>query len=73
MKQKKVNIQKMINQLDDIRSLAKKLEKEYSSIIDSIYPDKRSSAINLLHYLALRHHNISDLQDRLGLLGISRL
>ncbi len=32
-----------------------------------------NSAINLLHYLALRHHDISDLQDRLGLLGISRL
>jgi pyruvate kinase len=73
MKQKKVNIHKMIDQLDDILKLGKKLEKEYSSIIDSIYPDKRSSAINLLHYLALRHHDISDLQDRLGLLGISRL
>jgi pyruvate kinase len=73
MKFKKVNIEKMIGQLDDIRNLAKKLEEKYSSIIESVYPDKRSSAINLLHYLALRHHDISDLQDRLGLLGISRL
>jgi pyruvate kinase len=73
MKLKKVNIQRMIDQLDDIRALAKKLEKKYSEILDTVHPDKRSSAINLLHYLALRHHNISDLQNRLGLLGISRL
>ena len=73
MKFKKVNIEKMIGQLDDIRNLAKKLEEKYSSIIESVHQDKRSSAINLLHYLALRHHDISDLQERLGLLGISRL
>ena len=63
MKFKKLNIEKMISQLDDICDVARKLEDDYASIIKTIHQDKQSSAINLLHYLALRHHDISKLQE----------
>ena len=36
-------------------------------------PDRRQSALNLLHYLALRSEDIRPLQDRLARLGLSSL
>ena len=38
-----------------------------------IHQDFRSSAINLLHYLSLRRHDLRSIQDRLAELGLSSL
>ncbi len=38
-----------------------------------VHPDHRASARNLLHYLALRRHDIRDLQEQLGAMGLSSL
>lgn len=43
------------------------------SHIDAVHPDYRDSAENLLHYLALRRHELRPLQRRLAALGLSSL
>jgi pyruvate kinase len=73
MKLNRVKIDEMIKKLDGIIKQAKELEKRYTYELSTVHPALRMSAQNLLHYLALRHQDISNLQNRLGQLGISRL
>ena len=42
-------------------------------LIDAVHPNYRESARNLLHYLALRRHDLRPLQVRLAALGLSSL
>lgn len=41
--------------------------------VDATHPTQRRSAVNLVHYLALRHHDVRDLQARLAGAGLSSL
>jgi pyruvate kinase len=41
--------------------------------IGATHPTHRRSAANLIHYLALRHHDVRDLQARLAATGLSSL
>jgi pyruvate kinase len=41
--------------------------------IEAVHPAHRRSAANLIHYLALRHHDVRDLQARLAATGLSSL
>lgn len=41
--------------------------------LDEVHPNCRDSAENLLHYLALRRHDLRPLQVRLAVLGLSSL
>jgi pyruvate kinase len=43
------------------------------SLLDLVHPSYQESARNLLHYLALRHHDLRPLQLRLAALGLSSL
>jgi pyruvate kinase len=49
------------------------IEREFSALIAQACPQSRRSAQNLLHYLALRRHDLRDLQSRLAALGLSSL
>jgi len=69
----KTKIDEMISQLDAIIESAKKMEEQYAEDLLKVHSKNKKSALNLLHYLALRHHDINDLQNNLGKLGISRL
>jgi pyruvate kinase len=50
-----------------------RVEREHGHFVDALHPSQRRSAINLLHYLALRDENILDLQDALHEFGLSSL
>ena len=66
-------LQDLIRQLDLLRSEMLSLEDSTSKHAGSV-PDKhRSSAANLMHYLALRRHDIRQLQAELAALGLSSL
>jgi pyruvate kinase len=73
MKLKKRRIVELLEQLEQIESEAKALEKKYEKRLKKIHPANQKSALNLIHYLALRNQDIRELQDTLGQLGISRL
>jgi len=65
--------QQLIQQLDLLRS--EMLQLEASGLADSagVHPEHRASAANLIHYLALRRHDIRQLQAQLASLGLSSL
>jgi pyruvate kinase len=59
--------------LDHLRRQAIDLAQRHDPEIQRIPASHQASARNLLHYLALRQHDIRDLQRELKLLGLSRL
>jgi pyruvate kinase len=65
--------QQIMQQLSLLRS--EMLELEASGLADSadVHPDHRASAANLVHYLALRRHDVRQLQTQLASLGLSSL
>jgi pyruvate kinase len=63
----------LIGELEDLRSEMLNLVKENMPAIAEIHLENRASASNLLHYLALRRHDVRDLQERLAALGLSSL
>ena len=73
MKLKKKRVTELLEQLEQIESEAKALENKYEKHLQNIHPANQKSALNLIHYLALRNQDIRELQNTLGQLGISRL
>ncbi len=73
MAKENTRLDEMIAQLESLRDAAKKTEKQYASQLKKVHPRFRKSAVNLLHYLALRHHDLTALQSDLEQIGVSRL
>lgn len=65
--------QELIHRLESLR--AEMVAPEIAGPVESgkVHPDHRASAVNLLQYLALRRHDIRQLQDQLAGLGLSSL
>jgi len=63
----------LIQQLNFLRS--EMLQLEASDMVDSaeVHPEHRASAANLIHYVALRRHDIRKLQAQLASIGLSSL
>jgi pyruvate kinase len=66
-------LQALLQDLSLLRS--EMLELETSGLAGSaqVHPDHSASARNLMHYLALRRHDIRELQAALAGLGLSSL
>ncbi len=63
----------LLAELKELRDLCLATEKEFGESIDEACAQSRQSARNLLDYLALRMHDLRDLQSRLAVLGLSSL
>ena len=59
--------------VERLRAAAQAIEKELADVLDGAAPESRASAYNLAHYLAVRRHDIRELQHDLGRLGLSSL
>lgn len=68
-----VSVERLAEQLQEILTRAAALEDEYAADLESVHPEYRDSARNLVHYLALRQSDISALQEDLAALGLSSL
>ena len=66
-------LEKLIHDLRAIRADALALERRFSGVLRDVHPSFRRSACNLVHYLALRRHDIRALQEQLAMLGLSSL
>lgn len=66
-------MEELLERLDTVRAYAGDVEQRFASHIQAVDPHFRDSARNLLHYLALRHFDLRDIQDRLAALGLSSL
>jgi len=69
----RVDIGALREQLDTITERAEKLEVRFADTLSRVHPDFYDSARNLVHYVALRHADISELQEQLSFLGLSSL
>ncbi len=69
----KVDIGNLGGQLESISKRARDLEAHYSEELARVHPAFGDSARNLLHYVALRQSDISQLQESLASLGLSTL
>jgi pyruvate kinase len=56
-----------------LRRAASAAEQEFGAELDRVAPLMRESARNLIHYLAVRRHDVRVLQDDLARLGLSSL
>jgi pyruvate kinase len=66
-------LQELIQQLNVLRSEMLELEASGSVGCGKVHPEHRASARNLMHYLALRRHDLRHLQSQLAALGLSSL
>ena len=67
------NVDKLMDQLELIVKAAKELETRFAAELDLVHPDYYTSARNLIDYMALRHVDIRELQEKLARLGLSSL
>jgi pyruvate kinase len=70
---KEEKIARLEGELEAVLDTAKALEERYAPQLAQVHPDQRQSALNLLHYLALRQRDIRELQEDLSALGLSSL
>jgi pyruvate kinase len=63
----------LLHELEGLRSELKALEKSYSAALQKVAPVHLASAVNLVHYLGLRRHDMRPLQQRLAAAGLSSL
>ncbi|MBK8063144.1 MAG: pyruvate kinase [Betaproteobacteria bacterium] len=59
--------------VERLRADALALEQEFAGVLRHTAPELRTSARNLLHYLAVRQHDVRSLQADLATLGLSSL
>ena len=63
----------LIQKLNQLRSEMVELEASGLTGATEVHPDHAASARNLMHYLALRRHDIRQVQSKLAGLGLSSL
>src|SRR5512135_3456482 len=66
-------LRKLIDSLESIRSEMAALESVLSERGRDIHPSQLPSAANLMHYVALRRHDVRQIQEQLAILGLSSL
>lgn len=73
MKPKEKKVDRLLQQINGIIESATKMEEIYKVALENVHPAYRKSALNLIHYMALRNHHIMDLQLELRLMGLPGL
>jgi pyruvate kinase len=63
----------LLAELKDLRESCLEMERDFAASVAEANPESQRSVRNLLHYLALRSHDLRDLQSRLAALGLSSL
>ena len=66
-------IQKVIDDLQEVKQGMQELASTCASLLEVLHKEHRGSSMNLLHYLALRRHDIRPTQEKLSTLGLSSL
>ena len=73
MSDESAKAQRLLDELDGLRDSVARAAPVDPDVLGMIHPSHRVSACNLLHYLALRRHEIRPLQEELAELGVSSL
>ena len=68
-----LRLERAARSVDELRRAALTAEREFATDLAAATPSMRESAYNLVHYLAVRRHDVRELQDELTRLGLSSL
>lgn len=68
-----MRVERSLRGIELLRSAAQAIEAELAEALDNTDMARRESAYNLAHYLAVRRHDVRDLQHDLSALGLSSL
>lgn len=68
-----IYVARLIHELNELQEDQKAAETKMSAALEAIPEDRRASARNLLHYLALRSRDYRSLQEALASMGLSSL
>jgi len=68
-----LRLERAARSVDELRRVALAAEAEFAAELDATAPSMLESAYNLVHYLAVRRHDVRALQDELERLGLSSL
>src|SRR5688572_300140 len=68
-----LSLMQIKQELQELNELMLNSEKQHQPLLEKVHPSQHISALNLLHYLALRSQNIQDLQQALHKQGYSSL
>lgn len=69
----KAEVRAAIQALVNLRADMRRLEGHFAQAIRELRSNQRTSATNLIHYLALRGHDLRQLQKKLTEIGVSSL
>src|ERR1700744_3956187 len=67
------SLQRLQDELCQLRAAMLLEEKRAAALLRAVAPEHRKSAVNLVHYVAIRSKDIRGLQLRLAELGLSSL
>jgi pyruvate kinase len=70
---KALRLERAARGVEELRHAAFAAEQEFALELEAVAPPMRESAYNLVHYLAVRRHDVRQLQDDLARLGLSSL
>ncbi|HPE55161.1 MAG TPA: pyruvate kinase [Bacteroidales bacterium] len=73
MKLSQKKLERLHSRINSIIDTAQEMELQYKNELEKTHPTYRKSALNLVHYMALRSHYIEDLQQELRLMGLPGL
>ena len=62
MKLSQKKLERLHSRINSIIDTAQEMELQYKNELEKTHPTYRKSALNLVHYMALRSHYIEDLQ-----------
>jgi pyruvate kinase len=68
-----IRVRRVKRGVEQLLRAAGSAEEQFSPEFERVAPSMRESARNLVHYLALRRHDLRALQEDLALLGLSSL
>jgi pyruvate kinase len=69
----RAKIRALLAELTSLSEDIRKVAADGQEVLEAVEPDRRASATNLIHYLALRRHDLRQLQPQLAALGLSSL
>lgn len=73
MKPDRAKLEQIVGQIEALVERTRAFEQLYAPQLELVHPNYRKSALNLVHYRALRSQDIRDLQKKLRNLGLTRL
>ena len=73
MSREAIRVRRVKRGVEQLLRAAGSAEEQFSTEFELVAPSMRESARNLVHYLAVRRHDLRALQDDLALLGLSSL